>query len=649
MRNKSTLLQRLRRNEAGNVMYLTAGLLVPILATIGAGVDLGQAYMAKTRLQQACDAGVLAGRRNMAEGNFDNEAETAADRMFEFNYPNDIYGSQNVSFNPSQQGTNEVTATASARVNTMIMRAFGRQTIDIAVNCTAKLEVSNADIMFVLDTTGSMTTVNAGDSVNRIQAVRNEVMNFFDTMSGAQDENSIIRYGVVPYSSNVNVGFLLRDANRSWISDTTELPSRRANFQMVTPPDQTTYGSPYRENVSNGAWANVSPTVRYTGYNATSCANLAGGAPSTPVSTSTASTTATGTTTDASGNTVTTYETRQNFRQNEFRHAFNTSDRRCYRQSRRVDYTQVTPYTTTQFPPQEQFQNYTYQAMTYDVSDMVDGTPLVVRNGTNGANVTAAWNGCILERDTIDFDDAMFPPADALDLDIDLVPTSEDRTKWKLFMPNIAYPSASHPSFSQSPSPVTTTNNFESYTSTTNANGGWSACPSQAMKLRELRTADRAILQNYVNGLVAVGGTYHDIGMVWGARLISPTGIFASENASVSNGNPISRHIIFMTDGEMAPNPGIYGFQGQEFQMGRVGATGTTELRARHNARFLAVCNAARARNITVWVVSFGTALNADMRACASGDKAYQANNAAQLRTQFQNIAAQITRLRLSQ
>ena len=58
---RSKLMRRLRTETAGNVMYLTAGMLLPILATIGAGVDLGQAYMAQSRLQQACDAGVLAG------------------------------------------------------------------------------------------------------------------------------------------------------------------------------------------------------------------------------------------------------------------------------------------------------------------------------------------------------------------------------------------------------------------------------------------------------------------------------------------------------------------------------------------------------------------------------------------------------------
>jgi hypothetical protein len=156
-------------------------------------------------------------------------------------------------------------------------------------------------------------------------------------------------------------------------------------------------------------------------------------------------------------------------------------------------------------------------------------------------------------------------------------------------------------------------------------------------------------MQTYVNNLVAVGGTYHDVGMVWGTRLMSPTGLFASDNAAAPNGAPISRHMIFMTDGQMAPNPGIYGFQGQEYIQGRVGSNDITELTARHNARFQYACNEAKQRNMTVWVIAFGTALNQELVDCASGGSAFQASNSTQLRQRFQQIAQQITRLRLQQ
>jgi hypothetical protein len=175
------------------------------------------------------------------------------------------------------------------------------------------------------------------------------------------------------------------------------------------------------------------------------------------------------------------------------------------------------------------------------------------------------------------------------------------------------------------------------------------ACPTQAMKLTAMTSANRATFNTYIQSLNPVGGTYHDVGMIWGTRFISPTGIFASENTTAPNGSAISRHIIFMTDGIMEPNTSIYGFQGRETHHFRVGSTNITELTARHQRRFLEACSAAKARNITVWVVSFGTSLTPQLQQCASGDKAFQANNSTQLRQQFQSIAQQITRLRLSE
>src|SRR3546814_2075218 len=63
---------------------------------------------------------------------------------------------------------------------------------------------------------------------------------------------------------------------------------------------------------------------------------------------------------------------------------------------------------------------------------------------------------------------------------------------------------------------------------------------------------DETAFDDYIDDLEAKGFTYHDVGMAWGARLISPNGLFASDNAKEEkNDRPISRQILFMTDGEM--------------------------------------------------------------------------------------------------
>ena len=169
------------------------------------------------------------------------------------------------------------------------------------------------------------------------------------------------------------------------------------------------------------------------------------------------------------------------------------------------------------------------------------------------------------------------------------------------------------------------------------------------MKLTTQTASDRSSFNSYIQSLQPVGGTYHDAGMVWGVRLLSPDGMFSDENATAPNNRPISRHIVFMTDGEMAPNMGNLSFQGYEWLMKRVGGTSDANLTTRHNNRFAQLCSKAKAKNITVWVVSFGVSLNSSLTSCASPGKAYQANNAAQLNENFQAIARQISKLRLSQ
>ncbi len=626
MARKGNFLQRLRRNQSGNVMYITAGLLVPIIATIGAGVDLGQAYMAKSRLQQACDAGVLAGRKSMAEGTFDSEAQTAARNMFNFNYPTGIYDSTNVSFTPTQKGTAEVTATATARVNTIIMDMFGKQNFPLTVNCTAKLEISNADIMFVLDTTGSMASTNSGDTVNRITALKTEVMAFFDTVASAQQGDAQIRYGVMPYSSNVNVGRLLYASNASWIASDLTIPSRTGQWvQTGTSGPTTNFGS----WSSYSAWANTGVTV--SGRTSSNCSSAAA-----PALTITNGTSTTGNSTSGSNPRTTTTTTSLTQTEASFQNVWSSS---ACRQQRR---TRTRSSTTTSSITEEY--RYTYSMLNYNTASVLPaGGTMTVPSGALGANVTTGWNGCILERNTVAFDDAVATvPAGVHDLDVDSAPSSS-ATRWRVHLPALlhAYPTGTSPATGTL---VTTTDHAAMGAASTSA-----ACPTQAMKLTALTSANRATFNTYIQSLNPVGGTYHDVGMIWGTRFISPTGIFASENTTAPNGSAISRHIIFMTDGIMEPNTSIYGFQGRETHHFRVGSTNITELTARHQRRFLEACSAAKARNITVWVVSFGTSLTPQLQQCASGDKAFQANNSTQLRQQFQSIAQQITRLRLSE
>jgi hypothetical protein len=168
------------------------------------------------------------------------------------------------------------------------------------------------------------------------------------------------------------------------------------------------------------------------------------------------------------------------------------------------------------------------------------------------------------------------------------------------------------------------------------------------MKLTAMTASDRGTFNTYIQALPAMGNTYHDAGMTWGARLLSPDGIFADENQVAPNGRPIQRHLIFMTDGEMVTGRDNLSFQGHETTMQRVGSTGNSDGNSRHTNRFLQLCAMMKAKNVTLWTIDFDTTQTASLVTCASGaDKAFTAANAAALNTQFQAIARQIARLRI--
>jgi len=149
--------------------------------------------------------------------------------------------------------------------------------------------------------------------------------------------------------------------------------------------------------------------------------------------------------------------------------------------------------------------------------------------------------------------------------------------------------------------------------------------------------------------MVATGSTYHAIGMLWGGRLSSTTGIFSSNVLTTpSNGGNVTRHLIFMTDGEQASNYSIQQAYGIEYHDHRITDDGYTDDDTRHLSRFRAICDAIKAKGIRIWVISVTTALTTDLSYCSSPGSSYTANTAAQLNTAFQTIARQVGELRVT-
>lgn len=618
------LMRRLRRDVGGNTLAMMAIALIPICALVGSGIDTARLYVVKVRLQQACDAGALAGRKAMASSSattLDANATAQATTFFNNNFKSGWMRTGSVAFTPSKTADQQVAGTASAVVPMTIMKMFAMPDVTLNVTCEARYDVADTDVMMVLDTTGSMacTAANvcsgATDTYTRpdnstgykarevsgskISGLRSAVLNFYDTVAANVDASTHVRYGFVTYTSTVNAGYSLPQSSivNSW------------TYQSRRIIGDATNGDP--------------TTSSQTGVGQTTCNNRAGRSPASGYNTDGTATVTTTTWSTGSGGT-------------------------CNKT--------VQPVKPT----------WRYEPETYDTSQYKTGAS--VDDPSKITSAKSKWQGCVEERDTTasaSFDTANLPA----DLDPDL-PATSDGTKWRPMWPDVEYYRSNYNPYvdysgnvsltSVPPAPFaygdyayTGTNYAQIFTSSSlpvNLQGGYVSCGKPVSRLAVMSRSD---VSNYVNAsdFVPQGGTYHDTGMIWGTRMISPTGIFASDTAAWAGRNAPNRYIVFMTDGEMAPNYSIYGMYGMEYYDKRVtGSSGLGNDTDYHNARFLAVCDAARARGIKVFVIGFGQALTPELTSCAyKPANAYYANDNNSLKLAFEDIAKQVALLRISQ
>ncbi|MEO1170179.1 MAG: TadE/TadG family type IV pilus assembly protein [Pseudomonadota bacterium] len=174
---------------------------------------------------------------------------------------------------------------------------------------------------------------------------------------------------------------------------------------------------------------------------------------------------------------------------------------------------------------------------------------------------------------------------------------------------------------------------------------GW--CPSPATRLRTY--GNETAYQNAVNDATAIvnGNTYHDLGLIWAARLLSPTGLNASRNPTTYNGIPVAQHIVFLTDGDLVPTSNNYSSFGNWNFNRRLTGSGNQE--SRHIARFLSACSTAKSMGMTIWIIAFDNVDTDEVEPCATSSGHFFITDGSDLEEVFERIGAGIGRLRLTQ
>ena len=663
------VLAALVRESAGNILPMAAMSVFVLTALVGSAVDLSRVYHAQNRLQSACDAGVLAGRRAELTNGYDGPAQTVGQRYFNANFDQAQQGTSATSLTTTTPDSgNTINGTATTTVPMLMMNLFGKTSIVLNSTCTSTMGIGNSDVTFVLDTTGSMSDTMSDGSV-KITGLKAAVKNFWITLNATvASTNARVRYAFVPYSTTVNVGAALNALSPDYITNKYWVQTRVALFNTGTDIDYSNYQTWVPQTKYAYTTSNYNGyAVQYSSTSYSSEQDCLAALPSTSWING-ASSTATITTQFLKNNStqydtvpttiITIPQTLNNYTCVAGGGSYTRYVHTSYRNYQTFNYT--TSDNIAQTRNVSTFDHFDYRFAPVDTSQYKTMTSTTSLTGDRGVGVSSTWAGCIEERATTAATSFSYnsllnsiSPSAATDLDIDSAPTSTSSTQWAPLWPRVTYIRVPDSTLISDRTGVTnngvaydTNGNYFAISAADYSSGGYAACPMQA---KTLQPWTQSSFNSYVDTLSPNGDTYHDIGMLWGARLSSPTGIWSTlVNAAPPNQGNVARHIIYMTDG--IPNSSPYDLQayGVELNNKRITGDGTTNADAFRESRFRAICDAVKAKGIRIWVIGYTTSLTSDLSYCASPNSSYTAFTSTEINTAFQQIAKQIGELRIS-
>lgn len=214
--------KRLAESRSGNTIPIVASALVPLLGVIGASVDVGSAYMVKSQLRAAVDAAALAGGTVTGDTERRNQE---IEKYFKANFPDGYMGTTQTRFDISPEEAPDpldadrvnLRVEAAVQLPTFFLRIFGDKLAHFDLSAEAEVasgkKFNALEAILVLDNTGSMAQSAGGrGSKTRIQALREAAKTFVDTVyAGDAEAHSSIAIGMIPYTTTVNTGWLIKD------------------------------------------------------------------------------------------------------------------------------------------------------------------------------------------------------------------------------------------------------------------------------------------------------------------------------------------------------------------------------------------------------------------------------------------------------
>jgi Flp pilus assembly protein TadG len=188
------ILSRIKRDKKGNVGIIFGLVLVPIVIAMGAAVDYSRAFLKQKDLASAVDTAVLAG------GIYSDGSQS----VFEDKIKKTLYANfpeaevDTLTFNRDSV-TKAVTVTATSKVDTVFAGIWNVDNVPIQAAAEAKPGRSYAEIVLVLDNTGSM------GSSGKITALKTAAKDLVQILNDSSPDTSKLFISLVPFTTTVRL------------------------------------------------------------------------------------------------------------------------------------------------------------------------------------------------------------------------------------------------------------------------------------------------------------------------------------------------------------------------------------------------------------------------------------------------------------
>jgi len=183
--------------ERGQILVMSALVILVLVAAIGLAIDLGRIFVARAQLVRAVDAAALAGTLELPN------ATAAQAKVYAYMSENEPDAQVDVPVSPTER---QIEVKGSKTVSMFFIRVLGIDSVEVTAHAKAGFGVLAVDTVMAIDATGSMGTGTGcpNGSSCPIVAAKQAAISFTDTLLSGSVASQDTLVGETPYRGCFN-------------------------------------------------------------------------------------------------------------------------------------------------------------------------------------------------------------------------------------------------------------------------------------------------------------------------------------------------------------------------------------------------------------------------------------------------------------